>query len=155
MSRVRSLGRALPVVAGAATLALGAGVAAAGTGTHAVTGKLTAAQEVPKPTGVARTAGGSFTATLRRGTRTTLTWKLTFTGLSGRALQAHVHLGRRGVAGPVAIALCGPCRSGATGTARITRQVADAIENGRAYVNVHTARNAAGEIRGQLAVKVR
>jgi hypothetical protein len=28
--------------------------------------------------------------------------------------------------------------------------LAVALENGRAYVNVHTARNPAGEIRGQI-----
>jgi hypothetical protein len=31
----------------------------------------------------------------------------------------------------------------------ISTDVADALEQGSAYVNVHTAKNAAGEIRGQ------
>ena len=33
---------------------------------------------------------------------------------------------------------------------KISRAVADALERGLTYVNVHTAKNAAGEIRGQL-----
>ena len=33
---------------------------------------------------------------------------------------------------------------------KISRAAADALERGLTYVNVHTAKNAAGEIRGQL-----
>jgi hypothetical protein len=32
----------------------------------------------------------------------------------------------------------------------ITRAVSELIERGRAYVNVHTAKNAKGELRGQV-----
>jgi len=32
----------------------------------------------------------------------------------------------------------------------VTNDAFDAIERGGAYVNVHTAKNAAGEIRGQI-----
>jgi hypothetical protein len=75
---------------------------------------------------------------------------LTFRGLTGPASAAHVHLGRPGKAGPVAVPLCGPCRSGARGTTRIAGGAITALLRGGAYVNVHTARNPAGEIRGQL-----
>ena len=47
------------------------------------------------------------------------------------------------------VPLCGPCKSGATGTATISKAVIAALESGGAYTNVHTAKNAAGEIRGQ------
>ena len=57
----------------------------------------------------------------------------------------------RGRAGPVAVALCGPCRSGVRKTVTLQPSVVAALEAGRAYVNVHTARNPAGEIRGQIA----
>jgi hypothetical protein len=50
----------------------------------------------------------------------------------------------------VAVPLCGPCRNGQRGTANLTAATLAALETGRAYVNVHTAKNAAGEIRGQI-----
>src|SRR5439155_20348231 len=52
---------------------------------------------------------------------------------------------------PVALPLCGPGPSGATGTANVPATVLDAIHSDRAYVNVHTKTNPAGEIRGQLS----
>ncbi|MGZ4385261.1 MAG: CHRD domain-containing protein, partial [Gaiellaceae bacterium] len=70
--------------------------------------------------------------------------------LTGKALAAHVHLGRRGVAGPVALPLCGPCASGVHGTKKLTSKVRVALIAGGAYVNVHTLRNPGGEIRGQV-----
>lgn len=112
---------------------------------------LAAGQEVPRPKGVSLTAGGTFAAGLtRRGTGGTLSWRLTFRGLTGRAMAAHIHLGKPGKAGPVAAALCGPCRSGARGSARVNARTVAALLNRTAYVNVHTAKNPAGEIRGQL-----
>jgi len=111
---------------------------------------LNARQEVPKPKGSAR-ATGRFTATaVKTGSSAVLNWRLTFSKLTGRAVAAHVHLGRRGVAGPVAVTLCGPCRSGAAGRSTVTGSVLAALEAGRAYVNVHTARNPGGEIRAQI-----
>ena len=108
-------------------------------------------QEVPTPVGTRAGATGRFAATLvRQGGGGTLAWRLTFGRLSGPATAAHIHLGKRGRAGPVALALCGPCRSGARGTARASAAAVMALLAGRAYVNVHTARNRAGEIRGQI-----
>jgi CHRD domain len=112
---------------------------------------LTAAQEVPKPKGAAR-ASGRFTVTaVRTGGSAVISWRLAFARLTGRAAAAHIHVGRRGVAGPVAVPLCGPCRNGASGRATVTGAVLAALESGRGYVNVHTARNPAGEVRGQIA----
>lgn len=112
---------------------------------------LVARQEVPKPKGNANRARGTFTATVTAsGTSGRIAWRLTFARLTGRALAAHVHVGARGKAGPVAIPLCGPCRSGARGAATVPTAVIAALETGRAYVNVHTQRNPGGEIRGQL-----
>ena len=48
------------------------------------------------------------------------------------------------------VALCGPCRNGQRGTAMISHAQLRTIRAGRAYVNVHTRKNGAGEIRGQL-----
>ncbi len=98
-----------------------------------------------------RQAGGSFVATLeRKGTAGTLAWRLTFRDLSGKATAAHVHLGKRGRPGPVALALCRSCRSGARSSTKAGPGAVQALLTGGAYVNVHTARNPAGEIRGQV-----
>ena len=119
--------------------------------TATVTARLNARQEVPRPKGRANRARGTFRATVTKiGTTGTLAWRVTFGRLTGRAVAAHVHVARPGRAGPVAVPLCGPCRSGARGTATLRPSVFAALEAGRAYVNVHTARNPAGEIRGQL-----
>ena len=112
-----------------------------------VTAKLTVSQEVPKQAVKAPHGHGSFTATL---TGRKLKWKLTFAGLSGPATAAHIHIGAMGKAGPVAVPLCGPCKSGAHGTTTITAAVLKKIDKHLAYVNVHTAKNPAGEIRGQV-----
>jgi len=134
-----------PVLAAALFLA-GFGLAG-GSSTTKLTARLDATQETPKPKAAAR-ADGTFVATLA-GRR--LSWRLTFVRLTGKAVAAHIHLGRQRVAGPVAVPLCGPCVSGAHGTVTITPRVRAALLAGTAYVNVHTARNPAGEIRGQIA----
>ena len=111
---------------------------------------LNARQEVPKPVGAAR-ATGRFTVTaVKTGASAVITWRLAYSKLTGRASAAHIHLGRRGVAGAVAVPLCGPCRNGATGRATVTGPALAALESGGAYVNVHTPRNPAGEIRAQI-----
>jgi len=108
---------------------------------------LNAAQEVPRPKGAPAKATGHLTATL---TGQTLRWKLSFSHLSSKTTGAHIHSAVRGKAGPVLVALCGPCTSPKSGTAKLTRAQATAIKNGRTYTNVHTTKNADGEIRGQI-----
>ena len=109
--------------------------------------KLTAAQEVPKQAVKTPAAHGAFTAALH-GKK--LTWKLTFSKLSGPATAAHIHMAGMGKAGGVVVALCGPCKSGVSGTATVPAAVLKAFPKHLLYVNVHTAKNPAGEIRGQL-----
>jgi len=108
---------------------------------------LNVGQEVPHPKGTKVGASGRFTATL---TGTKLTWNLTFTHLSGPATQAHVHGGVKGKSGPVLIPLCTPCKSPVSGTATVTAAEIAAMKAGKTYVNVHTTKNPAGEIRGQV-----
>ena len=91
---------------------------------------------------------GTFTATV---TGTKITWKLTFKHLSGAASAAHIHLGAKGKAGNVLVALCGPCKSGQSGTTTIPAAALAKVKKGVTYVNVHTAKNPNGEIRGQIA----
>jgi hypothetical protein len=150
------MSKTVPLATGAVALALAgvalAGVATAGSAGSVYTYKATMAakSETPKPKAPAG-AKGVFTATVTAsGSTRTLKWKLTFSALSGKAVGAHVHKGKAGVAGAVLVPLCGPCRSGQTGTVKISRDAADALEHGLTYVNVHTAKNAAGEVRGQV-----
>jgi CHRD domain len=140
-------------VLGAALVAVGGAAGRSQANRVHLVGAMTAAQEVPPPTGDVAAARGKFTATLTRsGTGATIAWRLTFSGLTGPGTAAHIHIAPPGQAGPVAVPLCGPCESGVTGTANVDATVLKAIKDGRAYVNVHTARNKAGEIRAQLAV---
>ena len=132
-----------------------AGLAAAGTrGTYKVAAPLNAKQEVPKQAVKNASAKGSFTGTyVEHGKSASLTWKLTYSHLTGPASAAHIHLGKRGVAGNVLVPLCaGNCRSGMKGTSTFSSDVLDKIEHGQTYVNVHTAKNPNGEIRGQVKV---
>jgi Cu/Zn superoxide dismutase len=112
---------------------------------------ITAKAEVPKPTGARPNAGGTFNVTLTdKGSSYSLKWTLTFRNLTGRATGAHIHRGKVGKAGPVVLALCGPCTSGRTRTVPASNAVVNAMKAGSTYVNVHTAKNKAGEIRGQI-----
>jgi CHRD domain len=76
---------------------------------------------------------------------------LTFSGLTGPASAAHIHVGVRGKAGKVLVGLCGACRSGQKETAKVSAMMVREITKGLTYANVHTAKNPKGEIRGQLA----
>jgi hypothetical protein len=119
--------------------------------TAGVSTRLTSRQEVPRPKGNVKRATGSFTGTVvKLGTTGTIAWRLRFSKLTGRAIAAHIHVGRIGKAGPIILALCGPCRNGQRGTANVTAATLAALESGRAYVNVHTPKNPGGEIRGQI-----
>ncbi|MGZ8687681.1 MAG: CHRD domain-containing protein [Gaiellaceae bacterium] len=136
----------------AAAVALAAAAVAFGApakSTYTYKATMTPAAEVPRPSAPGK-ARGVFTATVTEdGGARSIRWTLTFRNLSGKAVAAHIHKGKPGVAGGVLLGLCGPCKSGQTGRATISSDVADALEQGRAYVNVHTTENTAGEIRGQ------
>jgi len=128
-----------------------AGWLGSGSGAIALKAALAPGKEVPRPSGANAGAGGTFAAGLtRKAAGGTLAWRLTFHGLTGKAIAAHVHMGKAGKAGPIAVALCGPCRSGQRGSAKLNARTATALLTGLAYVNLHTPKNAAGEIRGQV-----
>src|ERR1700734_353902 len=80
-----------------------------------------------------------------------LSWKLTYSGLSGPATAAHFH----GPAEPgknagVAVAIPNATSSPAEGSATLTDAQAADLAAGKYYVNVHTAANPGGEIRGMV-----
>jgi hypothetical protein len=132
-----------------ACVALAGAAGAASTAGSPVSAKLNVKAEVPAPKGGKGT--GSFSGTLN-GSK--LTWKLTWGTLSGPANAAHIHLGKAGKAGNVVVPLCAgaTCKSGVHGTVTLKAAVLKALKAGGTYVNIHTAKNAAGEIRGQIAV---
>ena len=106
---------------------------------------LSANEEVP-PTKSKGT--GSVTATYDTASKK-LSWKGTYSGLSGPATAAHFHAGEKGKNGGVAIPIA-PATSPLEGSATLTDAQAADLMAGKLYVNVHTAENKAGEIRGQL-----
>ena len=108
---------------------------------------LRAGQEVIRPRGMSSGAAGHFTAKL---TGKTLSWTLTFSHLSGRPTVTGLNKGVRGSNGVAFKTLCRHCYSGAHGTLTLTASQRDTLLRGRAYVNIHTARNTHGEIRGQI-----
>jgi Cu/Zn superoxide dismutase len=131
-----------------ACVALAGAAGAAPTAGTKFSAKLTTKAEIPAPKGGKGT--GAFTATL---TGNKLVWKLTWGTLSGAANAAHIHLGKVGKAGNVAVPLCAgaTCKSGVHGTVTLKAAVTKALKAGGTYVNIHTAKNPAGEIRGQVA----
>jgi hypothetical protein len=126
-----------------------AAVSLAGTRMTVWTAALSSGQEVPKQVVKDTAAHGLFKGTL---SGSHLKWKLTFAKLTGPATAAHIHMAAKGKSGNVVVPLCGPCTSGMTGTATITPALMSAFKKHLLYVNVHTAKNPNGEIRGQLAI---
>lgn len=107
---------------------------------------LDAAQEVPPVS-----SGGTGTADITFDTESkTLEWTLEYSGLSGDAAAAHFHgPAAAGENAGVAVPIPDPA-SGAKGSATLTDEQAADLMAGRYYVNVHTAANPDGEIRGQV-----
>ena len=80
-----------------------------------------------------------------------LTWTITFDGLTGPAMVAHFHgPAEPGKSAGVALLIGQSPTSPAKGNATLTDAQAADLMAGRWYVNVHTAANKGGEIRGQV-----
>ena len=110
---------------------------------------LNGAQEVPSVTG-----GGAGSADLSYDTASKkLSWKVTFSGLTGPATAAHFHgPAEAGKNAGVAIPIPGTA-SPLEGSATLTDAQAADLTSGNWYVNIHTAANKSGEIRGQVVKK--
>ena len=109
---------------------------------------LSGAKEVPKTDSKGT---GKLDATYDPTTKA-LSYTLTFDGLSGPATAAHFHgpATRKENAGVLApIGGKGPA-SPVTGTVTLTNDQAKDLRSGKVYVNVHTAADPDGEIRGQV-----
>jgi len=79
-----------------------------------------------------------------------LTWKGNVSDLSGPATAAHFHSGEPGKNGGVVVPIAGADKGSFEGSATLTDAQADELLAGKWYVNVHTAANKGGEVRGQV-----
>lgn len=131
-----------------ATLAVGAAVAfASPASAEKLKATLDGKSEVP-----ATTSSGTGKADLDYDAATKkLSWKLTYSGLSGPATAAHFHgPAEAGKNAGVAIPIPGAANSPVEGSATLTDAQASDLLAGKLYVNIHTAANPGGEIRGQV-----
>jgi CHRD domain len=138
-----------------------------------VEAKLSGFQEVPP---ILSNGRGEFKAIIND--NSSITFQLSYSGLSSAVTAAHVHFGQPGVNGDILFFLCGsnmpPARQLCpdSGTISGTIKAADvmaipeqgvqagdlagvirAIRRGVTYANVHTVNFPSGEIRGQLRVE--
>lgn len=114
--------------------------------TMTFTAKLDTASEVPAGTG---TGAGSLTASFDTASKQ-LSWKGSFSGLTGDATAAHFH-GPAGEGASAGIVIpIASFKSPFTGTAPLTDAQLVDLAAGKWYVNIHTAKNPGGEIRGQV-----
>ena len=120
-------------------------------GIIAMMGNLSAAKEVPTN---ASTGTGTVQANFDKQT-STLNWTVTYSGLTGPVKAAHFHgPAMAGVNAGVALGMSGSLESPMKGSAVLTATQASDVLAGKWYVNLHTAANGGGEIRGQVeAVK--
>ena len=126
-----------------------------GQGKTSFNATLSGAAERPNPVTTAGT--GAATASLDG---TTLTVNGTYQGLSGLATAAHIHgpADETTAAGVLCPLTLTPGSVAGTGTVSGTCQLngtppaatVENLRNGLMYVNVHTAANPGGEVRGQL-----
>jgi hypothetical protein len=149
-------------------------VASADSPTMNLTAKLTGFNESPPKL---TTGTGTFTATVQGGS---LTYHLTYSGLSSAPTMAHIHFAPPLVNGGIFLWLCGSAGlPGPAGTptcpppgGTVTRTITGAdlvatvpdqgiepgdfagalriLRSGNAYANVHTTRYPGGEIRGRV-----
>jgi CHRD domain len=80
-----------------------------------------------------------------------LSWKITYSGLSGPATAAHFHgPAAAGANAGVKVPIANPATSPVEGSATLTDEQAADLTGGKYYINIHTAANPGGEIRGQV-----
>src|SRR3989440_1256950 len=131
-----------------ATLALGAAIAFAGPAfAEKMKATLDGKSEVP-----ANTSAGTGTADIDYDAASKkLSWKVTYSGLSGPATAAHFHgPAEAGKNAGVAVPIANIASSPAEGSATLTDAQAADLAAGKYYVNIHTAANPGGEILGQV-----
>ncbi|WP_028137537.1 CHRD domain-containing protein [Bradyrhizobium japonicum] len=130
-----------------AALALGAVTFAGPANAEKLKATLDGKSEVPPTAG-----SGTGTAELNYDAASKkLTWTVTYSGLSGPATAAHFHgPAEAGKNAGVAVAIPNAAASPVKGEATLTDAQAADLLGGKYYINIHTAANPGGEIRGQV-----
>ena len=121
---------------------------------------LTGAQENP-PVATAATGNGIVVISADGNT---ITYLVTYGGLSGTVNAAHIHTGAVGANGGVILPLAAgaspmtgtltSANFSASGSVTTFAQAVAAIRAGTTYFNLHTTANPGGEVRGQIGVTV-
>ena len=133
----------------AATLGLTACGSAMMGNTTAISAKLSSANEVPANSSAGT---GMLDASFNKDT-SVLTWTVTYSGLTGPVAMGHFHgPAMAGTNAGVALGFSGSMDSPIKGSATLTAAQAADLLAGKWYVNLHTAANKGGEIRGQATV---
>ncbi len=110
------------------------------------------AQEIPAPSGAADSAAG-FAALQYDDVTKELSWDIAWQDLTGPAVGMHFHSpALAGSTAGVAVNVGGisGLSSPSVGSAVITDDFASSLLAGQSYLNIHTAANGPGEIRGQV-----
>lgn len=130
-----------------AAIALGAVAFAGPASAEKLKATLDGKSEVP-----ATTSSGTGTADLNYDAASKkLSWTVTYSGLSGPATAAHFHgPAEVGKNAGVAVAIPNAAASPVKGEATLTEAQAADLLGGKYYINIHTAANPGGEIRGQV-----
>jgi hypothetical protein len=130
-----------------------------------------------EPPSLSTAGNGTFSADISQD-GTEISYSLSYAGLEGNVLQAHIHLGQAGVNGGISAFLCTNLGNGPAGTqlcpaapATVTGtidaadvvgpagqgitaeqldELVSAMNAGAAYANVHSSLYPGGEIRAQL-----
>jgi len=144
------------VAAAVALMAVPGAVSAVDPTQPAYGGPISGAQENPP---VVTTATGQGTAVISAD-GSTITYIVTYSGLSGTLNAAHIHTGAAGSNGGVILPLtAGPspmvgtltaANFSASGSVTSFAQAVAAIRAGTTYFNLHTTANPGGEVRGQI-----
>ena len=116
----------------------------------ALTGNMSSANEVPPNSS---TGTGKADAWLDKSTNV-LSWKISFSGLTGPATAAHFHGPAAAGANAGVVIPFSSSTSPLEGQATLTPAQAADLLAGKWYANVHTATNKGGEIRGQMLPKM-
>jgi CHRD domain len=154
-----------------AILLTAAGVAVAGAdrGGGDFDARLSGYEETPQT--ISTVASGTFEADVDRRSQR-IDYELSYSGLEGNVLFAHIHFGRRATSGGVSAFLCGgggkpPCPQSGSVEGTIVpadvigpagqgiepgafAELVQAMEVGATYANLHSSKWPGGEIRGQL-----
>lgn len=115
-----------------------------------LTARLVGISEVPP---VTSTGSGMLEATVNKQTMV-MSYTVSYAGLTGAATAGHFHgPAALGVNAAVALPFKGSLASPIKGEATLTATQLAQLMAGNWYVNLHTAANPGGEIRGQVMVK--